>query len=91
MKKLLLSICTILALGLVSCGGNDTGGSNYYENNNYGGSNVNFKGRGAAYRGSCNIRSHGCSIFQDRNGDKLCDQCAAMGYRCHAVDHQPVN
>lgn len=27
MKKLLLSICTILALGFVSCGGGESGGS----------------------------------------------------------------
>lgn len=48
MKKLLLSICAILALGLVSCnnsGGESSSSDNYYyEDNNSGGSNVSFKG-----------------------------------------------
>lgn len=46
MKKLLLSICTILALGFVSCGGGESGGSETYYNEGYnsGGSEITFKG-----------------------------------------------
>lgn len=50
-----------------------------------GSSQVSF--RGAAYRGSCNIRSHGCSKFNN-DGNNNCRNC--YPYECHAVNHQYV-
>lgn len=46
MKKILLSICAVLTLGLVSCGGGESGSSEtyYYDDYNSEGSNINFKG-----------------------------------------------
>lgn len=47
-------------------------------------SSPSFKG---ASRGSCNIPSHRCGGFVDRNGDNYCDNC--QNASCHAVRHQP--
>ena len=76
MKKLLLSICAILALGLVSCGGGESSSSDnyYYEDNNSGGSEITFKGNpdGLSYQGETSAR---CGdnfmtiyVYENRNG-----------------------
>lgn len=88
MKKILLSICTILALGLVSCGGSERGSSEtyYYEDNNSGGSDINFQGRQKS-RGSCSrnqyINHTTCYKFISNPYDTR--YCATCG--CPATEH----
>ena len=50
----------------------------------YGFNSISFKGS----RGSCNIQSHRCSGFVDRNHDHICDVCPASE-KCHATRHSP--
>ena len=88
MKKLLLSICTILALGLVSCGGGESSSSDnyYYEDNNSGGSNINFTGRQKT-RGGCKnniyLDHKTCNKFVEHPHDaRFCATCG-----CPEIDH----
>lgn len=53
-----------------------------------GGYGPSFKGSGVA-RGSCNISPHQCPGYES-NGHSSCANCAANGYDCHAVAHQPI-
>lgn len=79
MKKLLLSICAILALGLVSCGGGESSDSEtyYYEDDNYGGSEIPFKGKGDSdellYQGCatayCGYNEMTIYVYENRNGN----------------------
>ena len=90
MKRIIYSLGLLAFLSLAACSGNEINTETYLaKNENSSSSSINFKS--SAYRGSCNIRSHKCRIYVDRNGDNLCDACEASGYRCHAVKHQAVN
>ena len=51
-----------------------------------GSGNVSFKG--AAYRGSCNIDSHNCTIYKP-GAKGYCINCSP--YKCTAGNHQPVD
>jgi hypothetical protein len=54
-------------------------------NPNYRGSNPSFRGNPSA---KCNIRSHSCTGFVDKDGNNYCDVCAANGYdQCHKGRH----
>ena len=90
MKKVIYSLGLLLAVCLAACSGNE-GNTETYLAKNEGSNCSSIEIKSPAYRGSCNLRSHRCRIYVDRNGDNLCDDCAASGYRCHAVNHQVVN
>lgn len=65
----------------ISTGWNGIFGEDEYNGGSF---NLSFKGGNGK---DCNVGSHNCIDFVDKDGDNYCDVCISNGYKCHKVYH----